>query len=497
MKKLAYGLIAIAGFSFWFFIGFPFGHHNESYLWAVHLKSLALSDAILHKMVPVANHRPLGQAVIWLTYKLSGGSIVPAQVFNYVVGVAAWLVMVFALKERKVFSALAMVVGGIFFSGYIYMFHLHGAFYSPLLLLVGLFFLLFEGPFSSRKYIWAAGAAFLISLFHPYALLFFIGGTVGLYLEQRSTITRANVWLLLASLLVALVGVKILVFAPGNDVVIPVWRMIAGFVSSYAMVEVNLAVSCVAGLLSVLTALSIDMAKPLKLSLILATGALSVACVVAGFPVLLCWVAICMLKMVMLRKWWILFYIIVAAGIPAITPSGSPTYTLFVIMGCTAAVGYGWQRLENMLDFLRPRVGVALIVACVGLSVVLRQGVRVPFLSQLVTPMIAEREKTIQLEEIIQWALTSDHRNDELVFAQDALNPSDAADAIDRRHRPPTSQEYLDAYLDSIRGENVNEVAHKGRLTIRFGDVATSFPGALYVNDRPFAHTAVVEPSVR
>jgi hypothetical protein len=168
-----FGLLSIAGLSFWFFLGFPFANHNESYVWVVPLSRLGLLDVLSKPFGVVASFRGLGMLTAWLGYRLSGGSIYPQQVFNYLGAALAWLILFSAIKEKKLFAWESFFVGGVFFSGYIYLFHLHGVFYSPLLMFLA-FLLALSISNNGVKTSWLVISSILAaitSLYHPFAIL--------------------------------------------------------------------------------------------------------------------------------------------------------------------------------------------------------------------------------------------------------------------------------------------------------------------------------------
>src|SRR5262249_24766985 len=130
--------LAIAGLSFWFWVGFPFANHNESYAWIAQLRTMDLHAALTRTLVGVANWRPLGTGTAWILYHAAHGSIAPVELLNYFVAAAAWAWVAWVVADRRVFGIAAFLVGGALFSGYIYLFHLHGIFYSPLLFFVAI-----------------------------------------------------------------------------------------------------------------------------------------------------------------------------------------------------------------------------------------------------------------------------------------------------------------------------------------------------------------------
>src|SRR3989442_4105965 len=99
-QLLLFGLVSILGFSFWFLLGFPFDNHNESYVWIVNLNRMSLLDTLSQKLEMVQNFRPFGNATAWLGFRLSGGSLIPQQIFNYLIALLAWLILFTAIEEK-------------------------------------------------------------------------------------------------------------------------------------------------------------------------------------------------------------------------------------------------------------------------------------------------------------------------------------------------------------------------------------------------------------
>ena len=56
-REALLSLVSILGFSFWFWIGFPFAKHNESYAWIVQLNQMGLFDALTQRMKPAKTYR--------------------------------------------------------------------------------------------------------------------------------------------------------------------------------------------------------------------------------------------------------------------------------------------------------------------------------------------------------------------------------------------------------------------------------------------------------
>ncbi len=450
VQKVLYGTLVLLGFSFWFFVGYPFANHNESFVMVPQLEEMDLGGVLTERVYPVANYRPLGQAIMWAGYHLGGRTVFSVQIFNYVVAVAAWLVMFFALRERRVMGYVALIVGGVLFSGYIYLFHLHGVFYSPLLLLVALLFFLETRTITAGRLWTVVLAALVAALFHPYALPVFLAALAGFYIERPSEF-RPFGRVLVGSIAGALVLIVVLVIIPRHESVMTTREMLAGLVTSYQMVEVNSAVSAVVALLVMLTALSYPVGPGVRWIALGVALAGVIAASMWGLPILFIWIGVSIVKTVLNRKWWLCFVIAGTAMLPAPAATGSPTYAIFVIMACTGGLALAWQEAEERILVWGDRLAALTIVVALLLLILLRSGVQVPVLSRVAHPIVAEREKTVQLEEIVRWLVHSEYARYEPVLVRVSSNPREASDAVDRTNRPPTSQEYLSKYARSRR----------------------------------------------
>jgi len=465
LKEFQHVLIVIVGISFWFFLGFPFANHNESYIWVVQLRQLGFFDVLSKNLRPIANFRPLGTITAWLGYRLSGGSIFPQQIFNYILAVLAWIILYLAIREKKLFSWVSLIVSGAFFSGYLYLFHLHGVFYSPLLFFLS-FLLVVSISSCNRMRDMKMGLilciAFFISLYHPFAIMFYIAFLLGHFFENIQIATRKQLALNSLFLVIAFGLMKILVF--NNRFSLTTDKML-GLLISYKLVEINSILSIISWVLVIITVLSLEIPLQTKVSIGSIITILSLVFIRLNLPILILWVFVCLMKATLMKKWRIVLLIIVTALLPIATATGSPTYTIFVLMTCSTVVPLGWSILEKDFIFYNNMVITFLISICLIL-VLLKNDVDIPIISRLVRPILAEKEKTFQMEEIIKWLIGSNYAEYRLVLRQPAESPIRSADAIERTHRAPTSQNYLDIYCSS----QIPKYGIAGELIVCFGE---------------------------
>jgi hypothetical protein len=97
-----------------------------------------------------------------------------------------------------------------------------------------------------------------------------------------------------------------------------------------------------------------------------------------------------------------------------------------------------------------PRVAAG-VAAILLLALAVRTGWPLPALSRVAAPLLAEGERTRQLEVLVDRVMQSDWRASAAKFVRPAQSPAEA-DALDRRFRPPTDDHHLATWLDWRRG---------------------------------------------
>src|SRR5262249_41569236 len=118
--------LAMAGLAFWFVIGLPWGPHNESFDWVVRLQERTFLQAWFGRLPSVLSLRPLGTGPAWLLYRLGGHDVGLVQFVNAALALLAWGWLASDARQPRLLGVLALVAGGVFFAGYIWVFHLHG-----------------------------------------------------------------------------------------------------------------------------------------------------------------------------------------------------------------------------------------------------------------------------------------------------------------------------------------------------------------------------------
>ncbi|MGQ9784487.1 MAG: hypothetical protein ACUVRS_11000 [Armatimonadota bacterium] len=261
--------------------------------------------------------------------------------------------------------------------------------------------------------------------------------------------------------------------------------LINALVSSYRSTEVNLPVSLVALGFAIATTLSLD-EKRIRIPLTLAVGAIGAAALKTDIPVLLVWILACIIKMAYKGEWPIAIMILVSAALPALPGTGSPTYAIFAILLCTGALALDWTALEQKLKWVDWRFALIASAIIIALGVSIRAGTELPVVSRIANTILAEKEKTFQLEKMIDWILDSEYKTFMLDFNQAAVNPIEGGNAYRREQRPPTRKRFLDNYLEWRRGRP----EPGGKLIACFGNERLKYGKKIYQVEARHAGTA-------
>lgn len=445
-----FAALSVSSLTFWFLVGFPFANHNESFLWVGVFKQHGLADLLTKSLGLTANPRPLGTTIAWLGYRAAGESTIPQQVLNCLGAMLAWLGAFLAVRDRRLMGWVLFVVGGAFFSGYIYLFHLHGVFYSPLLLSCVLLLAMGDrrGGSPSSQIAVAGVVTAIAATFHPFALIAYVAFLVGLLIDRRRVVSNRVLSMGGALVVVSLVLARLLVH---EHAVPSVSEAVSGFLVSYRMVELDHSVSLVAWVLAIASLVASSVGRRIKLA---GAGAITIVSLVflrLGLPVLVIWVVVSLLKSVWLRRWCVGALVLAMGLLPSVNPTGSPTYTIFVLMACAFVVVLGRPASDRGARAQGVAAGAALAVVVLAFLFV-SAGVRVPVLCRATDSLRAERERTFQLEEVVRWMTGSELEGSRLVLLQEWGGPSESSNAVDRRYRPPTGQRYLDIYVNAMRG---------------------------------------------
>ena len=472
LRSFLFATCAAAGVLFWFWVGFPFDHHNESYVISSQLHTMDFWSATFGRVFPVANLRPAGQGLMWLAVAMPWG-LGLIQIFNMACTVLAFVLALRGAREQGPLSLALCASGAILFSGYIFLFHLHGVFYGPMLVLAAVLLGLSPKAIQTGTFVWVGALTLVTLLFHPYAVLLFGAWVVAVVLEgpvDRRVLLRRG--LPVSAVVAGVAG--FLLFLPPRESAQPLMDMLLGGIVSYAVVEVHPLVTAFSAVLVVLTVATFprqfrSWGVVLGLAGILST-------VFLALPMVLVWVLACLLKAAVMRRWVPFFLLGMTSVFPFPTATGSPTYSIFAILIATVVMVEGIGTVGSVLDRWYPRVAGAIVVGALLGLIMIKLEVRVPGLSSLARPLLAEKEKTHQLQAVLRWNDSAEGPKGRVVLSRLSLNPTSAPDAVDRTHRPPTSQVFLDRFMRSYYPARDTLAP---TCTVTFGN--DSLPGSLPV----------------
>jgi hypothetical protein len=235
-----------------------------------------------------------------------------------------------------------------------------------------------------------------------------------------------------------------------RTVVMPLDSRLFGFLVSYQTNEVNRFASLVAFLLAQTAIFSMQLSPRIKLVAVLLLSALSSVFLLKGLPLLLLWFAVVLIKLFRSRYWGLFFLMCTAVLLPFGGGIGTPIYVLFAIIVATYVTALGWAQAERVLSFVKTKYVVAAVVATAVVILLVRVGIKVPIVTRVASPLLTERERTYQLENILAWLHNSEYCGYEISFPEKAGSPVDSLEtAISRKNRPPAQLEDVQLFWNT------------------------------------------------
>ena len=441
-QTLVYFIVTVLGFSFWFLTVVPFAAHKESYEWLAMVQSQPFAHAFGFIS---STYRPLAQAATWWAFRILDPSVFPTSIvrqallqgFIYGMFVLAWWLIYSTAAMRRLFAVIAFVAGGVFFSGYVHLFHIYGLFYVPVVLTLGALLHFHASGTLDKQEVWFAVVATLLVLWHPFATALFVGCYFGFYLDTFRQRSRSQHVQAVAILLVGMMAIAAMVVLFPRTAV-PLDTRLFGFLVSYKTNEVNLVASLAAFLLAQIVVFSMELSPRVTLAAFLLVSALGAVFAFQSLPLLLLWFCAVLIKLLRLRCWSLFFLMLTASLLPFGGAIGTPIYVLFAIIVATYVTALRWSKAEKALSFVNTRYVIAAIIAVMIVLTMVRIGIEVPLVTRAASPLLKERERTYQLETILAWLHSSEYCDHEIAFVEDAGSPIDSVQsAITRRNRPP------------------------------------------------------------
>jgi hypothetical protein len=460
---VSYFVLTVLGFSFWFFMAVPFASHRETYWWLAKVRTESFSYSLTFIS---STYRPLHQVATWLCYVLLDVGIFPTSVVRqtffqllvYAMFVLAWGLIYSGAAQRRTFAVIAAISGAVFFSGYVHLFHVYGIAYVPVMIMLGgLLHYHVSGTLAAHER-WLAAIAAVLVLWHPFTTALFVGYYFGHYLEtfrHRTGTQHLQAW---AILIVGVAAVGALVVAvprlwPNASPLLvetatrPADTRFLAFLVSYQTNEINRLAALVAFGLTLAAVVTLKVSPRTKVAALSGAMALTVVFFLNGVPLVLLWVCAAIVKLVFRRSWSLVFLALTAALLPFGGGIGTPIHALFAIIIATYATALDWDEAESVISRV-PNAYVISAIAAVGLVVIMvRTGMRVPVVTNVAGTLLAERERTYQLEHVLEWLHGSDYCSYQVGFVEKANNPVDSVEsAIERRNRPPAALGDVDLF---------------------------------------------------
>lgn len=482
--------LAVLGFSFWFFVAVPFASHRETYWWLAEVRSGDFVDSLAFIS---STYRPLHQALTWLSFEALDPAVFPTrsgyqaafQVLVYLSFLLAWWWIYAGVRNRRVFALVACVAGGAFFSGYVHLFHLYGTAYVPVMLVVG--FLLGQATETSvvdRRELRLLAAVAVLLLWHPFAAALLVAYFFGRFLDTYAVRSSAQRWT--GATTIVLAGALVFAFLfvlpfllPNSSALLveTASRSLSSrwhaWLVSYQTSEVNAVASALALVLAEATVFSLPWtlrARVLAAALVAVAGALLAR---AGIPLLLLWLLVVQAKLVLHASRALFFLSVTTVLLPLGAGIGSPIHALFALVVAVYAVPLGWDAAEQRLSRFTPKHAWAFAGLAMAVVIPLRAGTEVPIVTRLASPLLAERERTYQLEQMLAWLRDSPYCGRALEFTERAANPVEStSSAITRRHRPPASSDDVRHFWNHVLRCRDDSSVDARPLLLTFGDAA-------------------------
>ena len=446
---------SILGISFWFFLGFPFANYHESYEWIAQFNTNSVSDVVFQAIGHYSSYRPLGQATAITLYKLFNDSMLPIQLFNYCIIVVSFFILISASNEKKGLSLVLAIVGGFFFMGFSILFHLHGLYYSSLLLLIAVLVYFYHKPISVQNLLLIFLVVLITSLFHPYAIYIFIFFTAGYFIEKRKLLLFNHYILGFSFIIIGIVLAIILV--PDQTIHWEVKKLL----SVYKPLDKNLIMSAISVFLSLLTIRSIKIDINLKNYFSAGILLLVVIFYVLSVPVIFAWFLSAIFKTSFLNRWTLVFLIAATLFFPMITGFESRHLYFLILIVCAYTVPLDWELMESKLNFIDGKKTFIVLICVLLLFLILKQGIHLPVISNIVKPLLVEKEKTHQLEKIVSWLIKSEYKEYNIKFVSEYSTGSGVKNEDRSSQRFPTKNIYLNNYLNSLRPNNYRKLTDK------------------------------------
>lgn len=467
-------LFSVLGIAFWFFIGFPFAHSHESYYWMGEYFSKSFFDFIFEPIGHYASFRPLGQIVSAALFELSNRSLLLVQLFNFIVTISSLWLILNSVKEKKIFSIIFLITGGTLFASFAYLFHLHGLYYSPVLLFIAILIHYYYQPLSIKNIYIIFISALTAALFHPFSIFIYVFYMVGLLIEKKNDIDRKRFFY--AAVNVVLLILLSFILVPNQSIFLS-WSNFQGLMNIYRSMQINHSITIIIFAMGILTILGVPVDKRGKIIFAFSLAIISVLFYIMRLPMLLSVFIAGFFKLFYTRRWALLMLLIVTFMFSVFTDieSGHLKFYVLFIIALITSINLSLPHLES---YFKPVYGSVLIIIATSIVILLRNDIKLPAISRFAGPLLATRESSYNLENVLKWYLKSDY----LKYGIELNNHSE--------QNMPASNENLQKYLNSIRG--ITPLNYDKKLVVFFNKKAPQNVIPLYTIKGKYAENVYV-----
>ncbi|MEX2232397.1 MAG: hypothetical protein WD824_09570 [Cyclobacteriaceae bacterium] len=431
-------LLPVLGFSFWFLLGFPFADRNESYIWITYLQQYSFLEIIQNPIPSIRSFRPLAQGATWCLYQLSGANGTLVQLINFVMlCVAIWIMIplthVSKLPDVRLFY---LMIGFIYFSAFYYIFNLHGIFYSVILSLIALFLKAQDEVLTNWKKWFLISA--ILTMFHPFILIFYVAYLVG-WLIEKQQVDKDKIIVLGSILVVLFVLLKLLLPFPIFSVI-----DIQNLAGTMRNVETHFVIKAFTLILCTLTFLDKTRhQQTLQLAIIAIYLPLAI---IYDLPFLFLLAFLIVLSLVVERKWSLAGLVVAAISFPLAVGSGAPTKACIFIFLLPYLLLRPLSFSFVVNDRMPKAIAVAVFAGIICCAALIRSEVKIPLLSDLISPILVEKGKTYQLHKALVLAQQQTPQRLIRFLQQKQANIREKGQPKQRDNFPPTKQKELDTF---------------------------------------------------
>lgn len=513
LETLAYGALAVLGFSFWFWMAVPFASHRESYMWLGYIGAhWTLIDFLTFS---VSTYRPLAQGLMGAVYIWTGLGAFPSsalvqsvvQIAVYAGYVTAWLAIYQKHPQPRSLALWAAPAGLVFFTPYTMLFHPWGLFYIPTIGALAWLTRWGDNSVSPLHFICLGICAVIFLFWHPFAsalIVAYLGADVLVTLVKRRQLSvrvlvaAVGVIVLALALVVAVSHIPEGYYEPYGSDAQQGWlsARFSGFLASYKTIEVNWMASVVAMLFALATAWSMPVGRAWRGISVLAVGGICLVLLRLQLPLLLAWLAIALVKLMAGGYWRLAAMLLGASLFPLGSGIGAPVYGMFaLILAC-----YASAIDEPLAGWISNRMSGTVIaagVAAVMLVALAERWIDVPGLTTVARPLLAEKDRTYQLEAGLKFIASSQLCSRDVSFVESADPPRYTMNnALERSHRPPSALTDVSRFWATARCSPTVPQAKQPPLLLTFGSQRLACGKPVFeVSSRFAEHMIIYDPT--